>query len=912
MPPISNIVSYFRSCYQVDFRAIRILNFYGKNVASQLELKSTELLSGRLLQFPIDSKWGAEMEHTLAVHSQEKALYCCAFFLSGTMNVIGKPQKVFAPLYIYPVDLILEDGVYYLELQVENGVINPVFVEYIRTLPQDIDIGYDDLVSALPTGFIQFEQIFEIGKALQKLIPDLDVSQLEQYFNLQETGDLKSIYNKKNTDANLSLIPGIGIGLINKPSGSRGVLNELEKIATNEDYSTILKEIFNPNENRRSTITPRSLITPVILSGAQKQIFESYYNQPLSLVIGPPGTGKSFTIAALVADLITHGKTVLIASKNDQAGTVIANKIEKDFSMKGVVVKTSTRSYRSQLQKRLTNIIHGIEVQKIEKKALNKLELGIQDINRQIEKLESLLEKREKEELKWGAIFHNESGSILTKIRQYFIEGRAKKSEPIFQIMKELKKLYHQLLRKSKVYVKKQFAFHLYEVLRHERAHIQNLLNGLEEETGNQMQAYFDKVEFDAVLHALPAWIVNAVDVHTALPLRKELFDVVIIDEATQCDIASSIPLLQRAKCAVIVGDPKQLRHISFLSKSQQQQLLEKFELQTVEFNKINYRKNSLLDMVSASISTQNHVHFLDEHFRSMPDIIDFSNRQFYNSQLKIMTATPLTIRDENTFIKTCKGHRNTKGQNEKEAAEILEHVRRIIEKEKTFIKSQVQTIGIISPFRSQVNYLKRLIRKVIDTKEIRRHSILVGTPFEFQGEERDVILISFVVDDKVHPSTYLYLNRPDVFNVTITRARTFQYIYASVDRTNLNPKLLLRQYLDHIDSKTSKKIVSDYEGSDAFMEAVIKRLHKWKIKKILRAHPIAGIIMDIVVVRSNQVFAIDLVGYPGDFVNKFPVDRWKIMNRIGIKTFTLSYSEWHLNNAYTAKYLKKFIFENR
>ena len=912
MSSLKNIVSYYRSCYQVDFRAIRIINFFGKNVEAQLELKSGELLTGRLLQFPIDSKWGAQMEATLAIHSQEMALYCCSFFLSGTMNIIGKPQKVFAPLYIHPVNLVHEDDVFYLELEVEKAVINPVFVEYIRTLPQDIPISYDDLVNALPQGFIQFEQIYEIEKALKKLIPDLDVSQLENYFNLSEIDSLKTIYNKQNTDSNLSIIPGIGIGLIAKPSGSRGVLNELEKIAEQASYSSILQEIFHPERDKTTTLTPRPFITPVTLSNAQKKIFQTYYNEPLSLVIGPPGTGKSFTIAALVADLITNGKTVLIASKNDQAGTVIANKIEKDFGMRGVVVKTSSRSFRSQLQKRLTNIIHGIEVQKIEKETLDLLEYGIQDLNKQIYNLETQLVKREKDELKWGIFFHKKSDSPIASLQRYFIEYRAKKSKPIFQIMKELKKLYAQLRQKSKAYVKKQFAFHLYEVLRYERTHMQNLLNGLEEETGNQMQAYFDKVEFDAVLHALPAWIVNAVDVHNSLPLRKELFDVVIIDEATQCDMASSIPLLQRAKCAVIVGDPKQLKHISFLSKSQQQHLVEKFELQDIPFSKIDYRAHSLLDVISAAIPSQDQVHFLDEHFRSMPDIIDFSNRQFYNSQLKIMTATPLTIRDESTFLRICKGHRNPKGQNEKEAADIMDHVKRIIKNEQSFIKSSVQSIGIISPFRSQVNYLKSRIRAELDTKQIKRHSILVGTPFEFQGEEREVIFISFVVDDYVHPSTYLYLNRPDVFNVSITRARSLQYIFSSVTRSKLNPNLLLRQYLDHIASKKTKKIPSKYQGDDAFMEEVIKRLKKWKLKKILRAYPIAGIIMDIVIVRENKIFTIDLVGYPGDFVDKFPVDRWKIMNRIGIKTFTLSYSEWYLNKEYTAKHLKKFVFDNR
>ena len=77
-------------------------------------------------------------------------------------------------------------------------------------------------------------------------------------------------------------------------------------------------------------------------------------------------------------------------------------------------------------------------------------------------------------------------------------------------------------------------------------------------------------------------------------------FDLVIIDEATQCDIASSLPILQRGKAAVIVGDPKQLKHISFLSTKQQQYLIQENQLDKLPFQQLDYRNKSILDLVSA------------------------------------------------------------------------------------------------------------------------------------------------------------------------------------------------------------------------------------------------------------------------------------------------------------------------
>ena len=179
MHNLSNVIDYFRACYQVDFRAVSIFNFFGKKVEQQLVLDNAQLLNGKLLQYPISTKWGEEMEKTLALHSQEKILYCCAFFLSGKMNVIGREQKVFAPLYIYPVSLLLEKEIYYLQLDSENAIINPVFVEFIKTQTANINFTYDDLASALPRGFIKFDEIFKIEKVLQKLIPDLEVSDLD-------------------------------------------------------------------------------------------------------------------------------------------------------------------------------------------------------------------------------------------------------------------------------------------------------------------------------------------------------------------------------------------------------------------------------------------------------------------------------------------------------------------------------------------------------------------------------------------------------------------------------------------------------------------------------------------------------------------------------------------------------------
>ena len=117
--------------------------------------------------------------------------------------------------------------------------------------------------------------------------------------------------------------------------------------------------------------------------------------------------------------------------------------------------------------------------------------------------------------------------------------------------------------------------------------------------------------------------------------MKPGLFDVVIIDEASQCDIASCFPLLYRAKRAVVVGDDKQLPHMSFLEKAKEQSFLSQYAIPDKYQLMWRFRTNSMFDL--ANYYSMSPV-LLDEHFRSLPPIINFSNREFYGDRIRIMS----------------------------------------------------------------------------------------------------------------------------------------------------------------------------------------------------------------------------------------------------------------------------------
>src|SRR5262249_20699131 len=158
-----------------------------------------------------------------------------------------------------------------------------------------------------------------------------------------------------------------------------------------------------------------------------------------------------------------------------------------------------------------------------------------------------------------------------------------------------------------------------------------------------------------------------------------------------------------RARRAVIVGDPNQLRHLSFLSTERQRELMEKCQVPPDQQGMCDYREKSILDLVNENIAGQDQVIFLNEHFRSAPPIIRFSNETFYGNSLHIMTEKPGEAPAPQIVLRNAGGRRGPDGDNPEEARLLVQDVVSEVECEKAFGPDLTHSIGILSPFRSQV-----------------------------------------------------------------------------------------------------------------------------------------------------------------------------------------------------------------
>jgi len=280
---------------------------------------------------------------------------------------------------------------------------------------------------------------------------------------------------------------------------------------------------------------------------------------------------------------------------------------------------------------------------------------------------------------------------------------------------------------------------------------------------------------FPQITSIFPCWAVTSLSARGRVPFEPNFFDILVIDEASQCDIASALPLLYRAKKVVIIGDPMQLRHISTLSVQKDQQLLSKYVLME-DFPKWGYSKNSLFDLACRMCRSEDIVSLRDHH-RSHSDIIEFSNDLFYEGRLRIATKydklnrpwhNEPAIRWIDIRGKTIRPDIGG-AVNEDEARTVVSEIERLVNQQYR------GSIGVVSPFRAQANRIRDLVLKRDDlTKALSNADFLSDAVHSFQGDERDVMIFSPTVSDDTPRGALWFLDTyPNLFNVAITRARS-------------------------------------------------------------------------------------------------------------------------------------------
>lgn len=414
----------------------------------------------------------------------------------------------------------------------------------------------------------------------------------------------------------------------------------------------------------------------------------------------------------------------------------------------------------------------------------------------------------------------------------------------------------------------------------------------LVEKRQNLQSRILETEDFKPLLEAFPCWCVTTYAVSGSLPLKPGMFDVAIIDEASQCDIASCFPILYRAKKAVIVGDDKQLPHLSFLEKAKEQSFLSQYGIPDKYQLMWRFRTNSMFDL--ADYYSMNSV-MLDEHFRSLPPIIEFSNREFYGGRMRIMKKdTGMDKVIEIVQVPDGKVDMDAT-RNLPEIEALVKYLYDIIVEDERKNPDNPVSIGVISPFRAQVEQLKVSISKVISEHMIRKHQIEVGTAHTFQGDERDIILMSWAYADNSFPQSLVFLQKPNLFNVAVTRARNKVINFISKDVKEL-PDGLFRHYTAYVEEYQNKL---EALKNCNFDENIYKNSLEKEIAEAIRnldhevkaGVEIAGLSADLLV---DNKYIIEVDGVEDN--KKSSVSNMKkqaILERCGFDVKRVTYREW-------------------
>ncbi|QDU96263.1 hypothetical protein Pla8534_40820 [Lignipirellula cremea] len=278
---------------------------------------------------------------------------------------------------------------------------------------------------------------------------------------------------------------------------------------------------------------------------------------------------------------------------------------------------------------------------------------------------------------------------------------------------------------------------------------------------------------YPVLLKHFPLAATTNLSIGRDIPLEPALFDLLVVDEASQCDIASAIPLLFRARRAMVVGDPMQLPHVTTLAAPTDKQLRTQFRLGAIEFERFSYRTVSLFDLAASSPFVSSRT-TLRQHHRCHPDIADYCSEAFYKGGWTVLTERGRESGLKWTHVDDdCRGAPGGGVTSEKQIVAVVEELHRLS------AANYVGSVGVVTPFRQQANRIRDRAFSTLPPESLERWRLLVDTADGFQGDERDIVLMSLPGGTQMPSGSKNFLVQgPNRFNVAVSRARRLLHVF--------------------------------------------------------------------------------------------------------------------------------------
>ena len=304
---------------------------------------------------------------------------------------------------------------------------------------------------------------------------------------------------------------------------------------------------------------------------------------------------------------------------------------------------------------------------------------------------------------------------------------------------------------------------------------------------------------------AVPAWVMPLHRVWDTVYPAPGMFDVIIVDEASQCGV-EALPLFYLGKKILIVGDDKQISPDAVgLPRDAVHRLMEEF-LHDFHFKSSFDIESSLFDHGKLRYGTRRIT--LREHFRCMPEIIRFSNDLCYSDTplIPLRQYGPNRLPPlEHVFVSG--GYRegsNNRTINRPEAEAIVAKIAEMCGDS----RYNGKTMGVVVlQGEAQAALIENQLLERLGAEEMERRRLVCGNPYSFQGDERDIMFLSLVAasNERIGPLTKAADERR--FNVAASRARDMMILFHSVTCDDLSASCLRRRLLEFFENTQPQQI---------------------------------------------------------------------------------------------------------
>lgn len=398
---------------------------------------------------------------------------------------------------------------------------------------------------------------------------------------------------------------------------------------------------------------------------------------------------------------------------------------------------------------------------------------------------------------------------------------------------------------------------------------------------------------------AVPVWIMPMSRVVETFDFRTTRFDVLVVDEASQSDVLA-LTAFYLADQVIIVGDDEQVSPLAVGQRTDEIERLIDQYLDGVPNSKLYDGRASVYDLGLHAFGGSVR---LREHFRCVPEIIEFSNQLSYHGEIRPLRDVSGVARRPAVISERVNGER-IRDQNRAEAECIVSNILAACE----FQEYRDATFGVISMLRqgnAQARLIESMLHKRMEPTDFQRRRVLVGGPPEFQGDERDVVLIS-LVESPIQTGGPLRLVRDDQakkrFNVAASRAKDQMWVVHSLNpEVDLQPEDLRMRLIRHATSPSGirQRIAKEQARAEwPFERRVVADLIRAGYR-VEAQHPVGALRIDLVVHGDNQKrVAVECDGDKFHTLDNLAEDlsRQALLERLGWRFVRIRGSEYYRN----------------